>query len=173
MDGFVPTAGFFEIFCWRKMWNKRFRACEIFRSRGKWNEINPLTPAGISHGEAIFHTRSVFLKSRKGFISLKKARFRVYFSDWGRRIRSSSDEPRRLRQSTGLSPRAAFRIRPPNTHTSKKHHPLWMVLFAGSIELNGYFPVGVQGRSRRKVVESQRFSDLSCWRKGGFCVWTK
>ena len=80
MDGFVPTAGFCEIFCWRKMWNKRCRACEIFRSRGKWNEINPLTPAGISHGEAIFHTRSVFLKSRKGFISLKKARFRVLFS---------------------------------------------------------------------------------------------
>ena len=37
-----------------------------------WNEINPLTPAGISHGEAIFHMRSIFHKSRKGFISLKK-----------------------------------------------------------------------------------------------------
>ena len=38
------------------------------------NEINPLTPAGISHGEAIFHARSAFHKSRKGFISQKKAR---------------------------------------------------------------------------------------------------
>jgi hypothetical protein len=27
----------------------------------------------ISHGEAIFHARSAFHKSRKGFISLKKA----------------------------------------------------------------------------------------------------
>ena len=39
---------------------------------GEANEINPLMPAGISHGETIFHTRSVFHKSRKGFISLKK-----------------------------------------------------------------------------------------------------
>ncbi|MDD6275762.1 MAG: hypothetical protein PUB20_02920 [Clostridia bacterium] len=44
-------------------------------SKSEQNEINPLTPAGISHGEAIFHTRSAFHKSRKGFISLKKARF--------------------------------------------------------------------------------------------------
>ena len=29
-------------------------------------------PAGISHCEAIFHMRSVFHKSRNGFISLKK-----------------------------------------------------------------------------------------------------
>ena len=46
--------------------------CKIFRLRGKRNEINPPTPAGISHGEAIFHTQSVFHKSRKGFISLKR-----------------------------------------------------------------------------------------------------
>ena len=38
----------------------------------KQNEINTLTPAGILHCEAIFHMRSVFHKSRKGFISLKK-----------------------------------------------------------------------------------------------------
>ena len=49
-----------------------FVNCEIWCFRIKWNEINPLTPAGISHCEAIFHTRSVFHKSRKGFISLKK-----------------------------------------------------------------------------------------------------
>ena len=34
------------------------------------------------------------------------------FRGGGGRIRSSADEPRRLRQSTGLSLRAAFRIRP-------------------------------------------------------------
>ena len=39
----------------------------------KWNEINPLKPAGISHAEGVFHARSAFHKSRKGFISLKKA----------------------------------------------------------------------------------------------------
>ena len=41
-------------------------------------------PAGISHGEAIFHTRSVFHKSRKGFISLKKAKskFDLAFFWW-------------------------------------------------------------------------------------------
>ena len=43
-----------------------FGHCEIFCWRRKWNEINPRTSAGISHGEAIFH------KSRKGFVSLKK-----------------------------------------------------------------------------------------------------
>ncbi len=36
------------------------------------NVINPITPAGISHCEAIFHTQSVFHKSRKGFISQKR-----------------------------------------------------------------------------------------------------
>ena len=54
------------------MWNNHSVNCEIWCYRIKWNEINPLTPAGISHCEAIFHTRSVFHKSRKGFISLKK-----------------------------------------------------------------------------------------------------
>ena len=32
----------------------------------------PYAPQRISHCEAIFHMRSVFHKSRKGFISLKK-----------------------------------------------------------------------------------------------------
>ena len=36
-----------------------------------WNEINPLTPAGISLAESEFHARSAFHKSRKGFISLR------------------------------------------------------------------------------------------------------
>ena len=63
---------------------------EIFRLRGKWNEINPPTPAGISHGEAIFHTQSVFHKSRKGFISLKRnkplsGRQRLFLF-WSRRL---------------------------------------------------------------------------------------
>ena len=46
-----------------------FGYCEMLRWCGTWNEINPLTPADISHGEAIFHVRSAFHKSRKGFIS--------------------------------------------------------------------------------------------------------
>ena len=54
------------------MWNNSLRELWNLMLRIKWNEINPLTPAGISHCEAIFHTRSVFHKSRKGFISLKK-----------------------------------------------------------------------------------------------------
>ena len=36
-----------------------------------WNEINPLTPAGISLAVGKFHARSAFHKSRKGFISLR------------------------------------------------------------------------------------------------------
>ena len=36
-----------------------------------WNEINPLTPAGISLAESEFHAQSAFHKSRKGFISLR------------------------------------------------------------------------------------------------------
>ena len=44
-------------------------SCEIFRLRETGKERNPPTPAGISHGEAIFHLRSKFHKSRKGFIS--------------------------------------------------------------------------------------------------------
>ena len=51
-----------------------FVNCEIWCWRIKWNEINPLTPAGISHAEGVFHARSVFHKSRKGFISMKKDR---------------------------------------------------------------------------------------------------
>ena len=54
------------------MWNNSLREFWNLMLRIKWNEINPLTPAGISHCEAIFHTQSVFHKSRKGFISLKK-----------------------------------------------------------------------------------------------------
>ena len=50
---------FGEIFCWRKMWNKRRSACEMFRLRGTWKEINPPTPAGISHCEAIFHAKRI------------------------------------------------------------------------------------------------------------------
>ena len=46
----------------------------------------PLSPAGISHCEATFHTQSVFHKSRNGFISLKKRSrcFRICFFFWCR-----------------------------------------------------------------------------------------
>ena len=45
--------------------------CEIFCYCRKWNEINPLTPAGISHCEAIFHARSAFHKSRRDLFRWK------------------------------------------------------------------------------------------------------
>ena len=53
-----------------------------------WNEINPLTPAGISHAAGVFHARRAFHKSRKGFISLKRNTFcqvdkRCFFSGRG------------------------------------------------------------------------------------------
>ena len=37
-----------------------------------------------------------------------------------RKIRFSAEKPRRLQVSTGHLPRAAFRIRPPNTHYAEK-----------------------------------------------------
>ena len=45
--------------------------CEIFCYCRKWNEINPLTPAGISHCEAIFHARSAVHKSRRDLFRWK------------------------------------------------------------------------------------------------------
>ena len=62
-----------EIFCLATKCEIILTDCEIFCWGKKWNELNPLTPTGISHCEAIFHTRSVFHKSRQGFISIKKA----------------------------------------------------------------------------------------------------
>ena len=38
-----------------------------------WNEINPLTRRSAFHTRSIFLAQSAFHKSRKGFISLKKA----------------------------------------------------------------------------------------------------
>ena len=52
-----------EIICCRILWN--IALCSM------WNEINPLTPAGISLAVGKFHARSAFHKSRKGFISLR------------------------------------------------------------------------------------------------------
>ena len=49
-------------------------SCEIFRLHETGKERNLPTPAGISHGEAIFHLRSKFHKSQKGFISFIKRR---------------------------------------------------------------------------------------------------
>ena len=45
----------------------------------------------------------------------------------GGRIRTPAGEPRRLRHATGMSLRAAFRIRPPNTQTHKKTNPKGLV----------------------------------------------
>ena len=55
-----------------RMWNNALRALWNLMLRIKWNKINPYAPQRISHGAAIFHTRSVFHKSRKGFISLRQ-----------------------------------------------------------------------------------------------------
>ena len=77
--------------------------CEIWCFHIKWNEINPLTPAGISHGEAIFHTRSVFHKSRKGFISLKKT-YALYQSIGLFLVETEGIEPLTLRMRTVRSP---------------------------------------------------------------------
>ena len=48
-----------------------------------WNEINPLTRRSAFHTRSVFHARSAFHKSRKGFISLKKAiRLREWLFSW-------------------------------------------------------------------------------------------
>ena len=45
----------------------------FFDGRSEISFGREIMPYGISHGEAIFHVRSTFHKSQKGFISLKKA----------------------------------------------------------------------------------------------------
>ena len=57
----------------RKLWN----LMQMYQV--KWNK-SPYAAAYFSHCIAIFHTRRVFHKSCKGFISLKKAAFRLLFS---------------------------------------------------------------------------------------------
>ena len=64
--------GFSEIVRLRSRWNNLLRKLWNMMLRIKWNEINPHAPQRISHCKAIFHTRSVFHKSHKEFISLKK-----------------------------------------------------------------------------------------------------
>ena len=68
---FVDTNAYSEMFCSRKTWNNALRALWNISLLSTWNEINPLTPAGISLAEGKFHARSAFHKSRKGFISLR------------------------------------------------------------------------------------------------------
>ena len=58
-----------EIISLRKLWNISRR----LRLWSMWNEINPLTRRSAFHTRSVFHARSAFHKSRKGFISLKKA----------------------------------------------------------------------------------------------------
>ena len=48
------------------------------------------------------------------------------------RTRSPAGEPRRLRQSTGLSLRAAFRVR--SSDNKKRSHPEWDDFFFGDLE---------------------------------------
>ena len=55
----------YEIMCWRTLWNISLRSM--------WNEIKLLTRRSAFHTRSVFHARSAFHKSRKGFISLKKA----------------------------------------------------------------------------------------------------
>ena len=53
------------------------------------------------------------------------------------RIRFAAAKPRRLQPATGRLPRAAFRIRPPNAHTTKKTSPLdWSFLWWGRTDSN-------------------------------------
>ena len=62
---------FSEMFCYCKTWNNVSNTLWNISLCSMWNEINPYAPQRISHCEAIFHTQSVFHKSRKGFISLR------------------------------------------------------------------------------------------------------
>ena len=69
-----------------------------------WNEINPLTRRSAFHTRSVFHARSAFHKSRKGFISLKKARsYERAFFWWGK---VDSNHRRHSQQIYSLSPLA-------------------------------------------------------------------
>ncbi len=73
----------------------------------------------------------------------------------GGRNRFSAEKPRRLRQSPGLSPRAAFRIRPPNAHYHKEDQSFWIGLLCG-------------GGGRIRTIEAirSRFTVCPLWPLG-------
>ena len=104
----------------------------------------PPTPAGISYCGAIFHTRSVFHKSRKGFISLKRNTFclkdkRYFFSGGGEGIRLIKV---RLRPAVGGSahPRciSLFEFLLFFSSNRKSHPNGWLFLLA---EEKGFEPL--------------------------------
>ena len=65
------------------MWNNSLRELWNISLRSMWNEINPLTRRSAFHMRSVFHAQSAFHKSRKGFISLKKAiRLREWLFSW-------------------------------------------------------------------------------------------
>ena len=92
-------------------------------------------PAGISHCEAIFHTRSVFHKSRKGFISLKNTyalyqSIGIFLAEKERFLRSPMQLQAALRASSvavcsaGLPKQSPglFGLRPSNLFRTKRNN---------------------------------------------------
>ena len=72
-----------EISGLRTMWNNSDELWNFAASRKvKWNKINPLTPAGISHAVRRILRPKGISQILKGFISLKKASRRMLFSWW-------------------------------------------------------------------------------------------
>ena len=121
------------------MWNNSLRELWNLMLRIKWNEINPLTPAGISHCEALFHTRSVFHKSRKGFISLKKT-YALYQS-----IGLFLAEAVRFELTVGLTPSLVFKTSSINHSDKPPHLGQFSIFLETPLEL----------RRRRKHYNSQ------------------
>ena len=111
------------------MWNNSLRELWNLMLRIKWNEINPLTPAGISHCEALFHTRSVFHKSRKGFISLKKT-YALYQS-----IGLFLAEAVRFELTVGLTPSLVFKTSSINHSDKPPHWGQFSIFLETSLEL--------------------------------------
>ena len=93
----------------QKFWVKYFACakCEISRCRSMWNEINPLTPAGISHAEGVFHARRAFHKSWKDLFRSKKPP--IFIQDW-RFFLVAADgfEPSTLRVWTACSSQLSY-----------------------------------------------------------------
>ena len=74
-----------EIFGTCRMLNNVLPHIVKFSACAESEMKSPPTAAAISHAAGVFHARRAFHKSRKGFISLKKARRSVLFSGAGKR----------------------------------------------------------------------------------------
>ena len=103
-------------------------------------------------------------KTAKDSSGFRRAVIKTTRVGGGGRIRFSAEKPRRLRQSTGLPLRAAFRIRPQNTHTQKKSNTKRCWTFSG-------------GGGRIRTIEAirSRFTVCPLWPLGNspifiFCL---